>query len=741
MAQSGFTPISIYYSSTASAVPLAANLAFGELALNILDGKLYFKNSTGVVTLLSSSAISGGSFTTLSYSTSFTGVGAATITDNSTNAALRVTQTGTGNALLVEDSTNPDSTPFVIDQNGVVVSGNTTPITATVSPRVQAQVTDSTAGFSSIRFSSDVSGIQNVLAKSRGTLGTNTIVANGDTIATLNFSGADGTNYIPAATIEAAVDGAPGTNDMPGRLVFSTTLDGASTPTERMRINNAGNVGIGNNASSTLISLNVPKPITGSTIAYGISSSGQVQSDVTTSAYYYLTSASTVSSVPVVRHYYALQGSFGGAVTTQAGFTVESTINGATNNYGFAGNIAAGTNRYNLYMAGTANNYMAGNLWLGTISPGSVTFANYLDLTGATQAFGTATSTIIRSSVTTSATNFYSLAATESAAFTLASLTHYSAAQSTFANTAVTSQTGFQAQSNMIGATNNYGFFGNIPAGTNRYNLYCGGTANNYMAGSLGIGNVPSSGQTLFLNQSITGNVNSTAVRQQGTVDLASVTATCYAFDNVASTTATAATLPTYIHYNSQQGTFGAGSTVTSQIGFASASTLIGATNNYGHYAADTAAVTTGKTAYGFYSLVNTASGGGTAYGFYAAGTAPNVFNNLGITSTLGYTTGSGGTVTQLTSRATAVTLNKASGQITMFTAAGSSTWATFTVNNSLVAATDTVVLSVNGATNSYVMTVSSIAAGAFIILFSSVSGTASDTPKINFTVIKGSIS
>jgi hypothetical protein len=76
-----------------------------------------------------------------------------------------------------------------------------------------------------------------------------------------------------------------------------------------------------------------------------------------------------------------------------------------------------------------------------------------------------------------------------------------------------------------------------------------------------------------------------------------------------------------------------------------------------------------------------------------------------------------------------------------MFTAAGSATWATFQVNNSLVAATDTVVLSVNGATNSYVMTVSSIAAGAFIILFSSVSGTASDTPKINFTVIKGATS
>jgi hypothetical protein len=384
---------------------------------------------------------------------------------------------------------------------------------------------------------------------------------------------------------------------------------------------------------------------------------------------------------------------------------------------------------------------MAGNLWLGSTAPGFIGFANYLDITGATVAYANVTGSIVRSAVTSSAVMNYSIVSTEAVAFTLTSLTHYSASQSTFANTGVTNQYGFLVNSSLIGATNNYGFYGNIAAGTNRYNLYCAGTAQNYMAGSLGIGNLPSAGQTLYLNQSITGNVNSTAVRQQGTVDLTSVTTSCYAFDNVAATTATAATLPTYIHYNAQQGTLGAGSTVTSQIGHNSAATLIGATNNYGFYAADTAAIAASKTAYGFYSLVNIASGGGTAYGFYAAGTAPNVFNNLGVTTTLGYTTGGGGAVTQLTSRATAVTLNKAAGQITMFTAAGSTAWATFQVNNSLVAATDTVVLSVNGATNSYVMTVSSIAAGAFIILFSSVSGTASDTPKINFTVIKGAIS
>jgi hypothetical protein len=50
---------------------------------------------------------------------------------------------------------------------------------------------------------------------------------------------------VPGAAVEAFVDGTPGANDMPGRLVFSTTADGASSPTERFRIGSAGQLGIG----------------------------------------------------------------------------------------------------------------------------------------------------------------------------------------------------------------------------------------------------------------------------------------------------------------------------------------------------------------------------------------------------------------------------------------------------------------------------------------------------------------
>jgi hypothetical protein len=87
-----------------------------------------------------------------------------------------------------------------------------------------------------------------MLGKSRGSVnGSNTIVQNGDTLGEIYFCGADGTDLdTPGAGIRAVVDGAPGSNDMPGRLEFSTTADGASTPTERMRITSTGAVNIAN---------------------------------------------------------------------------------------------------------------------------------------------------------------------------------------------------------------------------------------------------------------------------------------------------------------------------------------------------------------------------------------------------------------------------------------------------------------------------------------------------------------
>ena len=104
----------------------------------------------------------------------------------------------------------------------------------------------------------------------------------------------------------------------------------------------------------------------------------------------------------------------------------------------------------------------------------------------------------------------------------------------------------------------------------------------------------------------------------------------------------------------------------------------------------------------------------------------------------LGYGTGSGGTVTQATSRTTGVTLSKPTGAITMFSAAGSVVAATFTVTNTLVAATDTIILNQKSGTNLYVLLVTAVAAGSFNITFYTTGGVATDAPVINFAIIKG---
>jgi len=167
---------------------------------------------------------------------------------NSTSAALRITQTGSGNAIVVEDSTNPDSTPFVVDANGTVVVGSTTGYTTSgiSAPGLNVVTTSSGAGAGISGWVGATAGAPNFqFMKSRGAaVGTHTVVADGDSLGIFRFSGSDGTNFISAATITGSVDGTPGTNDMPGRLVFSTTADGASTPTERFRISNFGGWGL-----------------------------------------------------------------------------------------------------------------------------------------------------------------------------------------------------------------------------------------------------------------------------------------------------------------------------------------------------------------------------------------------------------------------------------------------------------------------------------------------------------------
>ena len=96
----------------------------------------------------------------------------------------------------------------------------------------------------------------------------NQTVSSGSPLGVVSFNGGDGTNLIQAAQILAEVDGTPGANDMPGRLVFSTTADGASSPTERMRIKNNGQILSYNDNVAGSISLNLRSGVGASSASF-----------------------------------------------------------------------------------------------------------------------------------------------------------------------------------------------------------------------------------------------------------------------------------------------------------------------------------------------------------------------------------------------------------------------------------------------------------------------------------------
>lgn len=112
---------------------------------------------------------------------------------------------------------------------------------------------------------------------------------------------------------------------------------------------------------------------------------------------------------------------------------------------------------------------------------------------------------------------------------------------------------------------------------------------------------------------------------------------------------------------------------------------------------------------------------------------------SIGPTSGIGYATGAGGTVTQITSRTTGVTLNTVSGNIVLVSAAGSATPFSVTLTNSAIAAGDTVILSQKSGTDKYTtQVVTAVAAGSCQITLANAAGATVEQPVFNFNVIKG---
>lgn len=573
------------------------------------------------------------------------------ISGSTTADLLRITQTGTGNALMVEDSANPDSTPLVVDAAGRLIIGHTQSIAiGGLNPLLQVH----TGGVNSsmTRWVGTASGAELRMAKSRSaTIGSFSAVSSADVLATINGYGDDGTAFTLAGSVAIRADAAVSTGVVPGRLEFSTA-NSSGTNTERMRINSAGEVGIGGTTIAGT-TLRLRKNITGAAFSQGMYVDGIIQADVTSRVDMVWANSSVAASatLPSIQQFYASSAAIGAGstVTSISGFVAESNLGSnhsgtVTNAYGFQGNLASGTNRYNLFMNGTATNFLAGrlgvgaainsgvmaiianttaadkafvvrgavsqtgllldvqnsagtslavidsaglvgvgvasplavlhvlagtatgvspgaggrifldganaNMWIdiagattsevglrfgdsGSIQRGRVGYSNTNDaldfftagtermridsagqvgigsstatgygilaakpITGAGASYGMVIQGVIQSDVTTAAQVFVSFPSTAAASFTVGQLNHFQAAgiATPGAGSAITNQYGFHATAAMTGATNNYGFFGNIPAGTNRWNLYMGGTAANYMAGRLGVGATLTSG-------------------------------------------------------------------------------------------------------------------------------------------------------------------------------------------------------------------------------------------------------
>lgn len=305
------TTIQLKKSSTPSAVP--ADLANGELAINFADGKLFYKNTAGFIAEISGAA--GGNFfgtvnasgtlvvadtsgdiltliagsgisitgdaindTVTIAATGGPGSQSNTFTSNvviavadDTNAALRITQTGTGHALLVEDSANPDFSPFAVTANGRVIIGANTSYAGTFGDphMVQIHLQKNEQGYGVGLDDSESYGVQIAgwnpsqegaelyFTRSKGNVvGEHVAVSSGELLGAIYAAGSDGTAFGESTRISSIVDGTVTSGSVPGTLLFWTTSAGLPAPAERMRITANGQIGIGTMSPQYMLEVN-----------------------------------------------------------------------------------------------------------------------------------------------------------------------------------------------------------------------------------------------------------------------------------------------------------------------------------------------------------------------------------------------------------------------------------------------------------------------------------------------------
>lgn len=459
--------------------------------------------------------------------------------------------------------------------------------------------------------------------------------------------------------------------------------------------------------------------------------------------YSVLRSSASAFTLTNAVHYYAdniVQGA-GSTITNAYAFYVAanfSATSAATNMMGFRSDMAAGTGKFSFYGGGTANSYFGGNVVInhtGTSVPAnSLVIGAPLSQATTSVHLAIFTATGITSTSTTAYWGISSTLGTAASAFTLSSLVHYYAQTTTLgAGSAITTCFAFRADAGALNkATTNYAYYTDIASGSASWAFYGAGTASTFFAGAVNVNANPSNtDRAVRLAQlSTMSAVAQTIVEVVPTFASTATTSGTGIVTNIASA-ATAFTMGSLIHFQAGTTTKGAGSTITTLYGFQAANAIVN----------DTAASTT----YGFHSGLNVGVSA-TVFAFYGAGTADSSFGGAILcrspSAGLGYSSGAGGTVAQITSKATGVTLNKNTGQITMNAAAlGAGAAVAFVVTNTAVAATDLIVANVvsGGTANAYRVDVTAIGAGSFTVTVVNITaGSLSEAPVIGFAIIKG---
>ena len=226
------------------------------MASEIRVDKINSLSGVGTVTLSPTGIDIAGITTSTTFVGALTGNVTGTASGNPTLSGgvdNRVVTSSSATALTGESNVNING--------GILIAGHT--VSTTVSngegPFLQVKGPDSRGGASFIRHSADAAGCGLYIGKSRNaTIGSNTIVQDDDELGRITFSGDDGTDiHTEAAKIVSAVDGTPGANDIPGRLMFYTTPDGAASPLERIRINSNGSVNMHNTSGYNTYSVDI----------------------------------------------------------------------------------------------------------------------------------------------------------------------------------------------------------------------------------------------------------------------------------------------------------------------------------------------------------------------------------------------------------------------------------------------------------------------------------------------------